>query len=209
MNKAIGIIDYGMGNLRSVEKAFHYLGFEAEIVTGSKKLACYDKIVLPGVGAFNDAMRTLQKTGLADEIRDFICSGKSFLGICLGMQLLFERSYENGVYKGLGILPGDIVRLDSRKKVPQIGWNSLNLRKIQPLLTGIGNEPYVYFVHSYHPETNADIVSATTDYGREIQVAVQYKNVYAVQFHPEKSGDTGLRILTNFGGLSHANLSGN
>lgn len=208
MKIKIGIIDYGMGNLKSVEKACHYLGFDAEITAGDTKLANYDKIILPGVGAFSDAIQTLQKTGLADEIHGFIRSGRDFLGICLGMQLLFERSYENGEHEGLGILPGEIVRLDDRVKVPQIGWNSLSLRKAHPLLDGIGNEPYVYFVHSYHVMTDADIVSATTEYGGEIQVAVQRENIYAVQFHPEKSGDTGLRILKNFGGHTHANLSG-
>ena len=128
-------------------------------------------------------------------------SGKPFLGICLGMQLIFDKSYENGEFEGLGIIPGRVVRLPENVKIPHIGWNNLNIKMRNPLFEGLGESPYVYFVHSYYLETDAPVVSATTDYGKEIQVAVQKGNVFALQFHPEKSGSTGLKILENFGRL--------
>lgn len=197
----IGIIDYGMGNLGSVSKAFHFLDFRAEIVTSWRDTVSCDKIVLPGVGAFDQAISTLKYLELDKVIREAVGQGKPFLGICLGMQLLFDESMENGCFEGLGILPGRIVRLTNVAKIPQIGWNSLNINKDDSILDGLGQESYVYFVHSYHLQTQADIVSATTYYGSEIQVAVQSGNIHALQFHPEKSGDVGLKILQNFGGL--------
>lgn len=197
----IAIIDYGMGNLRSVQKAFEFLGFPAQITDKREEIRKADKIVLPGVGAFCDAIKTIREKGIDELIQDAIKEGKPFLGICLGMQLLFEKSLENGEFQGLGIFPGIIQKLPETEKIPQIGWNCLNINKRDPLFTGLPEHPYVYFVHSYYLETTAPIVSATCYYGKEIQVAVQKENVFALQFHPEKSGDMGLNILKNFGGL--------
>ncbi len=197
----IGIIDYGMGNLRSVEKAFQFLGFDAQISDDIKFLEKADKIVLPGVGAFADAIDTIKKKDFDKLIKEQTDAGKAFLGICLGMQMLFDVSYENGEYEGLGLISGVVKRLPDNVKIPHIGWNNLKLYKKEPLFTGLGESPYVYFVHSYHLETDAPVVSATTFYGKEIQVAVQKDNIFATQFHPEKSGDVGLKILKNFAEL--------
>ncbi len=198
----IGIIDYGMGNLKSVLKAFRFIGCDAKIITEPDELDGCAKLVLPGVGAFCDAIAALRDKGLDCAIKDAVARGVPFLGICLGMQLLFDESHENGVYEGLGILPGRITRLPETVKVPHIGWNSLDIKKPDPLFTGFGGgEVYVYFVHSYCLETDADIVCAETDYGRRFPSAIQKDNVFAAQFHPEKSGDAGLNILKNFGRL--------
>ncbi len=193
----IGIIDYGMGNLRSVEKAFQFLGFDAQISDDIKFLEKADKIVLPGVGAFADAIATIRNKEFDKVIKESVGSKKPFLGICLGMQMIFDVSVENGEYEGLGLIPGVIKRLPNNVKIPHIGWNNLKIYKEEPLFSGLEN-PYVYFVHSYYLETEAPVVSATTFYGKEIQVAVQKDNIFATQFHPEKSGDVGLRILKNF-----------
>ncbi|NLM13806.1 MAG: imidazole glycerol phosphate synthase subunit HisH [Epulopiscium sp.] len=206
---SIAIIDYGMGNLRSVQKAFEFLGYEAWVTDNKGEIRQADKVVLPGVGAFRDAIKTLKEKKLDEEIYKAVEEGKPFLGICLGMQLVFEKSYEYGEHEGLGLLKGNIVRLPNTVKVPHMGWNSLKIKKEAPLFEGLPEAPYVYFVHSYYLETDAPIVSATTFYGKEIQVAAQNKNIYVTQFHPEKSGDIGLKILKNFGGLKHENLSGN
>lgn len=197
----IAIIDYGMGNLRSVQKALEYVGENAVITDDTDVIEIADKLVLPGVGAFGDAIHTIRQKGFDKAIYDSINSGKPFLGICLGMQLVFDKSYEYGEYEGLGLIPGTIKLLPDNVKKPHIGWNNLNIMMREPLFAGLGESPYVYFVHSYYLETDAPVVSATTDYGKEIQVAVQKDNVFAVQFHPEKSGDVGLEILKNFGGL--------
>ncbi len=197
----IGIIDYGMGNLRSVQKAFEYIGQNALIAGTPEELEPCDKIVLPGVGAFEDAINTIKNLGFDEAVFRAVEKGKYFLGICLGMQLIFDKSYENGEFKGLGLLGGEIVRLPEKVKIPQIGWNNLNVYKRSPLFEGLGEKPYVYFVHSYHLKTEEDIVSASTFYGEEIQVAVQHDNIFALQFHPEKSGDCGLKILRNFSAL--------
>lgn len=197
----IAIIDYGMGNLRSVQKAFEFLGFEAVISDDPKVIEGADKVVLPGVGAFCDAIKTIREKGIDKVIYKIVEQNKPFLGICLGMQMMFDKSYENGEYEGLGLIPGEIVRLPDTVKIPQIGWNSLEIKKKNPLFEGLGDEPYVYFVHSYYLETTAPVVSATCFYGKEIQVAAQKDNIFALQFHPEKSGDTGLKILENFGRL--------
>lgn len=197
----IAIIDYGMGNLRSVQKAFEFLGFEAVITDYPKIIEAADKVVLPGVGAFCDAIKTIREKEIDKVIYKIVAQKKPFLGICLGMQMMFDKSYENGEYEGLGLIPGEIVRLPDTEKIPQIGWNSLDIKMRNPLFQGLGDEPYVYFVHSYHLKTNADVVSATCFYGKEIQVAAQKDNIFALQFHPEKSGDTGLKILENFGRL--------
>jgi glutamine amidotransferase len=197
----IGIIDYGMGNLRSVQKAFEFVGEEAVISSDAEVLRKADKIVLPGVGAFGDAIATIRKKGLDKVIYEAVEQGKPFLGICLGMQMVFDKSYEYGEYEGLGLIPGEIKLLPDNVKKPHIGWNSLNIKMENPLLKNIGKNPYVYFVHSYYLETDAPVVSCTTDYGKEIQVGVQKDNIYAFQFHPEKSGDVGIQILRNFAEL--------
>ncbi len=197
----IAVIDYGMGNLRSVQKAFEYLGYKAVITQQPSEIQKADKVVLPGVGAFRDAMQTIKQKGIDKVLYDVVEQKKPLLGICLGMQMFFEKSYEYGEHKGLAILQGEIVKLPEGVKIPHMGWNSLNIKKKNPLFEGLSQEPYVYFVHSYHLNTEADIVSATTYYGKEIQVAAQKENVFALQFHPEKSGDVGLNILQNFGRL--------
>lgn len=195
----ISIIDYGMGNLRSVQKAFEFLGFDAEITDNPEKIAEADRVVLPGVGAFRDAISTLKEKELDKVIYEIVKEKKPLLGICLGMQMMFDKSYENGEYEGLGLMRGEVVLLPEGQIIPQIGWNNLNILKRNPLFEGLGDEPYVYFVHSYRLKTYDDIVSATCFYGEDIQVAAQKDNIFAVQFHPEKSGDTGLKILKNFG----------
>jgi glutamine amidotransferase len=197
----IAIIDYGMGNLRSVQKAFEFLGFEAVITDDVNVIEKADKVVLPGVGAFCDAIKTIREKGIDKVLEKVVQNKTPLLGICLGMQMMFDKSYENGEYEGLGLIPGEIVRLPETEKIPQIGWNNLNIKMRSPLFEGIGEEPYVYFVHSYYLETKAPVVSATCFYGKEIAVAAQKDNIFALQFHPEKSGNTGLRILENFGRL--------
>lgn len=197
----IAIIDYGMGNLRSVQKAFEFVGYDVIVTDDINKIRQADKIVLPGVGAFGDAIKTIREKHIDEEIYRAVELKKPFLGICLGMQMVFDKSYEYGEHEGLGIIKGEIKLLPDNVKRPHIGWNSLDIKMRSPLFEGLGDEPYVYFVHSYFLETDAPVVSATTFYGREIQVAAQKDNVFALQFHPEKSGNTGLKILKNFGGL--------
>lgn len=205
----IAIIDYGMGNIRSVQKALEYLGHNAFISSDPKQIIKADKVILPGVGAFRDAIKSIRQNHIDDVIYNVVEQNKPFLGICLGMQLLFDKSYENGEYEGLKLLRGKIIKLPETEIIPQIGWNNLNILKEEPLFKNLPKNPYVYFVHSYYLETEAPIISATTFYGKDIQVAVQYKNIFATQFHPEKSGDIGLQILKNFGGTFNANLSSN
>lgn len=206
----ITIIDYGMGNLKSVKKAFAALGFKAEITSDPEMILNADKVVLPGVGAFRDAIHTLEASGMSEAIMEVVKKGTPFLGICLGMQLIFEKSYEYGEYKGLGLLPGEIVHFKPHNmlqpngeslKVPHMGWNTLEIVKPEPLFKGVEQQSSVYFVHSYYLETEADVVSAYTNYGSRIAIAAQKENVFATQFHPEKSGPIGLKILENFGGL--------
>lgn len=197
----IAIIDYGMGNLRSVQKAFEFVGHNAVVTDDISVIRRAEKVVLPGVGAFGDAIKTLREKQIDKEIYNIVKEDKPFLGICLGMQLMFDKSYEHGEYQGLGIMPGEIVRLPETVKIPQIGWNNLDIKMRSPLFDNLPESPYVYFVHSFHLETSAPVVSATTFYGKEIQVAAQKGNTFALQFHPEKSGDIGLEILKNFGGL--------
>lgn len=206
----IAIVDYGMGNLKSVQKAFLALGFDAEITTERQVIRNAHKVVLPGVGAFRDAIKQLQETGLDEAIREAVKTGKPLMGVCLGMQLLFDKSYEYGTYEGLHLLPGEIVKFKPEDmqlangemlKVPHMGWNNLEITKRAPLFEGLKDESSVYFVHSYYLETTADVVSSYTTYGKRIAVSAQKDNVFATQFHPEKSGDVGLQILKNFGGL--------
>lgn len=197
----IGIIDYGVGNLRSVQKACEYMGMNAVITADPEVIGGSSHIILPGVGAFSEAMNQLREKDLIKVIEHTIQSGKPFLGICLGMQLLFEISYENGSNNGLGILPGEVVHLSDNVKVPHMGWNSLRITD-HPLFHGIMQGAYVYFVHSYYVKTHQkDIIIASTHYDIEFTVAVAKQNIFGMQFHPEKSGNTGLQILKNFGGL--------
>ncbi len=197
----IAIIDYGMGNLKSVQNAFAFLGLDAVITSDKKTIMKASKIVLPGVGAFQHAIETIRKEELDKIIMASIAEGKPFLGICLGMQLLFEKSYENGEWEGLSILKGEIKKLKDMEKIPHMAWNSLQIHKKEPLFQNLETGDFVYFVHSYYLETSEPIVSATVTYGKEIQIAVQKDNIFALQFHPEKSGEVGLTILKNFGGL--------
>lgn len=197
----IAIIDYGMGNLRSVQKAFEFLGFEAVVTDDISVMERADKLVLPGVGAFGDAIATIRQKGFDKVIYKAAEQKKPFLGICLGMQMVFDKSYEYGEFQGLGLIRGEVKLLPDNVKKPHIGWNNLDIKMHSPLYEGLPESPYVYFVHSYYLETDAPVISATTHYGREIQVAVQKDNIFALQFHPEKSGDVGLQILKNFGGL--------
>lgn len=198
----IQIIDYGMGNLRSVQKAFEFLGFEANITSSSKDLLDASHIVLPGVGAFADAAKNLRNSGMQEVMLSEIEKGKPFLGICLGMQLLFEKSYENGEYDGLGLVPGQVKRFEvNGLKVPHMGWNEL-IVKDNELFVSDGNDKYVYFVHSYHAtDVPKDYVIGEADYGYKFTAAVQKDNIFGLQFHPEKSGDVGLDMLKRFGGL--------
>ncbi len=196
----IAIIDYGAGNLSSVEKALMYLGSPCTVTAKPEELLACDGAVLPGVGAFGDAMSNLRGRGLEEPICRFAASGRPFLGICLGLQILFESSEESPGVSGLGLLKGKILRLpgDRGVKVPHMGWNSLDVPKPGGLFRGLGREPYVYFVHSYYLQAQEDIVTATAEYGVTIHAAVEKGNLYACQFHPEKSGETGLVILRNF-----------
>lgn len=199
----IGIVDYGMGNLRSVANAFLKMGIEAEIAHEPWKIDSYDRLVLPGVGAFGRCLENLKESGLYDVTVDFINSGKPFLGICVGMQMLFEKSYEYGEYNGLGIFPGAVKKFEKKKddeyKIPHMGWNSLVLKKGHPLMEGITDGEYMYFVHSYYAPA-FDFSVATAEYaGVEFSAVIAQGNVAATQFHPEKSQQAGLKILKNFG----------
>lgn len=196
----IAIIDYGAGNLRSVEKALSHIGCRCQVAASGAELAQASGAVLPGVGAFGEAMRGLESRGFVQAVREFAGSGRPFLGICLGLQVLFESSEESPGIPGLGLLKGRVLRLpaESGLKIPHVGWNSLKLDRPGWLLDGLGPEPYVYFVHSYYLRAGEDIVSARTQYGADIHAAVEKGNLGACQFHPEKSGETGLRILRNF-----------
>ncbi|GAB2691304.1 imidazole glycerol phosphate synthase subunit HisH [Paenibacillus thermoaerophilus] len=195
----IAIIDYGMGNLHSVSQAVKKLGFEAVVTGDAKEIAAADGAILPGVGAFGDAMANLRQSGLDDAVRAFAAGGKPLLGICLGMQLLFDESEEHGWHRGLGLLPGRVVRFRGDYKVPHMGWNELELRQPEhPLFRGVSGG-HVYFVHSYHalPEVPSDLL-ATTDYHQPVTAIVGRGNVSGMQFHPEKSGETGMKLLRNF-----------
>jgi len=199
----IAIIDYGMGNLRSVQKALEFLGFDAVVTDNKQDLIDASHIILPGVGAFADAAACLKESGMQDTMLAEIGKGKPFLGICLGMQLLFDKSFENGEYDGLSLVPGNVVQFDvSNLKVPHMGWNNLVIRD-NALFANDDSDKYVYFVHSYHAADVPDeYIIAEADYGYRFTAAVQKDNVFGLQFHPEKSGDVGLDMLRRFGGLS-------
>ena len=202
----IAIIDYGAGNLQSVRKALDFIGCEARVTDRPEDLETAEAAVLPGVGAFGDAMASLESRGLVDPVRAFIRQGKPFLGICLGLQLLFDSSEESPGVKGLGVLPGKILRIPDGEglKVPHIGWNSLSFPNGRGrLFAGLSQEPYVYFVHSYYLKAeDPQIVAATTEYGVTIHASVEKGNLFACQFHPEKSGAEGLQILQYFAALA-------
>jgi len=200
----IAIVDYNVGNLHSVISALTYLGIKT-IVTGDKKdIERADAIILPGVGAFPDAMEELRKRDLIEFLKNQ-AQIKPFLGICLGMQMLFDKSYEFKVTEGLGLIEGEIVKIpdDQYLKIPHMGWNNLKIVNDSPLLKNVNSGDYVYFVHSYYAKvTNNEHLIATCNYGMDLTAIVQNKNVYGTQFHPEKSSDTGLQILKNFGELA-------
>jgi glutamine amidotransferase len=197
----LAIVDYGMGNLRSVEKGFARVGHSAVVTYDPQTIASADKVVLPGVGAFRDAIAELKRRGLVEPICDFVRSGRPFLGICLGLQLLFDVSFEDGRYEGLGILPGKVVRFQvpAQLKVPHMGWNQLRFRHQAPIFAGLADGTHVYFVHSYYAvPDHPDLVAAEADYPAPFAAAVWRENIFATQFHPEKSQADGLRILKNF-----------
>ena len=200
----IGIIDYDAGNLRSVEKALVSLGEEVIVSRDSSEILQADKVILPGVGSFGDAMNNLDKFGLVDTIKKVAASGTPFLGICLGLQLLFKESDETPGAEGLDILPGKILKIPAKDgfKIPHMGWNSLDVKPGARLFNGLEGNPYVYFVHSYYLKAaDEGIVAATTEYTTHIHASVESGNVFACQFHPEKSSDVGLKILKNFASL--------
>jgi glutamine amidotransferase len=202
----IAIIDYGMANLRSVQKAFEQVGHRAEIISRPEQVEGADKVVLPGVGAFQDAVATLRAQELDRPVIRHIERGKPFLGICLGLQMLFDVGNEDGEHRGLGVLPGKCVRFDVDRtmglKVPHMGWNQLDVRRPSPLFNGLPEGAGVYFVHSYYVEPeDAEVIATTTDYGVPFVSSVWRDNVMATQFHPEKSQKVGLQILANFAGM--------
>jgi glutamine amidotransferase len=202
--KMIAIIDYGMGNLRSVQKGFERVGHEAVVTSDAKTILSASKVVLPGVGAFPDCMRNLREYGLIEAVQQSIHSGKPFLGICLGLQLLFTESEEFGISKGLDIIKGRVVRFKgpefSGLKIPHMGWNSISIKRQVPALRDVPDNSHVYFVHSFHvvPEDKG-VIATTTPYGIEFVSSVWRDNIFAVQFHPEKSQGLGLSILKRFG----------
>ncbi len=201
----IAIVDYGVGNIFSLYSSFKYIGAEVMLTSDPEIIKRADKIILPGVGAFADASKKLRDSGLADVVVSEAKNGKPLLGICLGMQMLFERSFEYGEHKGLGLIKGDIVSMEGvvpeSYKIPHIGWNGLHFPENKPkseIFKYINQDECVYFVHSYYGSNCCDSVIATTEYGAELTAAVSCENVYGVQFHPEKSGEVGMKILKAF-----------
>ncbi len=199
----IGIVDYNMGNLASVINAFTKMGVDATLESDPSKLPQYDKLILPGVGAFGDAMEHLQSNGMDLAVKAFVASGKPLLGICLGMQLLFESSEEFGSSQGLGLIEGKVVAFDESKfdhslKVPHMGWNEMFKQTNTPLFDGLDDDFYLYFVHSYHAICEDKYAIGKTHYGYEFVSAVQKENIYGIQPHPEKSHENGLKIIENF-----------
>ena len=200
----IAIIDYGAGNLHSVKNALDFLNAESIVTGDSETILNADKVILPGVGAFGDAMKCLEKSGLVETVKAVAKSGKPLLGICLGLHLMFEESYETPGVKGLGIFKGKIVKIPEKDglKIPHMGWNSLHLQNNGRLFEGIPEQTYVYFVHSYYLQAeDPEIIKATTEYSTCIHASVEKDNVFACQFHPEKSSKWGLKILKNFAAI--------
>lgn len=205
----IAIIDYGAGNIRSVYKALRHIGAECEITNDKNKIMNADAAILPGQGSFGDCMGSMKQSGIMSVVREFMNSGKPFLGICVGLQLLFESSEESEGVEGLSVFGGTIRRIPNGEglKIPHMGWNSIEIKADSPLFKDVKNGSYVYFVHSYYLDSpDKSIVSAQTSYGVTIDAAVEKGNVFATQFHPEKSGDVGLRILENFVEMSEKNV---
>ena len=202
MQKPIAIIDYGVGNLSSLKSSLHLIGAETIVTSDAKLIKDADKILLPGVGAFEDAARKLRETGLGELVKEEAKNGKPLLGICLGMQLLFEKSFEYGEHEGLGLIDGEIRPISdvipSDLKIPHIGWNALDFKNKSELFKYIKDGDFVYFVHSYYAKTSGENVIATSEYGANLTAAVAKDNVFGCQFHPEKSGDVGLNILRAF-----------
>ena len=200
----IVIVDYGMGNLRSVQKGFERVGFKPVISRDPEVVAQADKVVLPGVGAFQDAIAELKRGDLVEPLLEAINAGKPFLGICLGLQLLFDVSYEGGEHQGLGVLPGKVVRFELPQpfKIPHMGWNQAMIRRPAPILEGVEEGTHFYFVHSYYVvPRDREVVAIEADYGEPFCAMVWRDNLYATQFHPEKSQQMGMKILKNFGQL--------
>ena len=199
---AVTIVDYGMGNLRSVSKAIEKFGHVAKVTGDPDEVARADRLILPGVGAFRDAIARLRDDNLVQPIRDFVRSGRPFLGICLGLQLLFDRGFEDGEYDGLGLVAGDVVRFqfdDPALKIPHMGWNQLKVHRAAPILKDVPEDASVYFVHSYHVRpSDESVIATTTDYGGVFCSMIWKDNVVATQFHPEKSQSLGLAMLENF-----------
>ena len=202
----IAVIDYGAGNLQSVVKALRFIGCDCMITNNKQELLSANGAILPGVGSFGDAMDCMNRSGAADGVLSFVKTGKPLLGICLGLQLLFDSSEESPNARGLGLLKGSIRKIpdaDGTLKIPHMGWNSLELCRRDGIFQGLPDNPYVYFVHSYYlTAEDESIVSAKTQYGTSIDAAVAFENIYATQFHPEKSGKLGLQILRNFAAIA-------
>lgn len=198
----VAIVDYGVGNLFSLKSSFAAIGAEAIVTNSKEELEKADSIILPGVGAFRDAAEKLKSSGLEETVISLAKSGKPLMGICLGMQLLFEKSYEYGVCDGLGLIKGEIKPIadviPKEYKIPHIGWNSLEMKKPSPIFENVKDGEYVYFVHSYYAADCEEAVTAVSDYGAKLTAAVQSGNIFGCQFHPEKSGETGLNILRSF-----------
>lgn len=195
------VIDYGAGNLRSIVKALDYLGEECAVTSDRNIIRSCSCIILPGVGAFREAMDRLRGNGIADILKEEAAAGKAIFGICLGMQLLFDKSFEFGESKGLGLIQGTVEKIDTAGldlKIPHVGWNTLEINRDSAIYAGIENGSYVYFVHSYSARTGDENVSAYTDYGSKTVASAEKNNIFGTQFHPEKSGETGLKILKNF-----------
>jgi imidazole glycerol phosphate synthase, glutamine amidotransferase subunit len=202
----IAIVDYGAGNIKSVINAFNFLDKKCVLVSDPESLKDYSHIVLPGVGAFGEAMKKLKHNGMDEAIKEAVKNGKTFIGICLGMQLLFEKSFEFGEYEGLGLIAGEVIKFDEAKfdkplKIPHIGWNTLEFKQKSPLNFGLKELEYLYFVHSYHVVCDDKFTLAKTVYGYEFTSAVWHENVFGLQPHPEKSHEVGLKILENFARL--------